>query len=297
MGWMNLRQLEVFYAIMSTGAVTAAARRLNVTQPAISNTLRHMEQQLGFALFERKGGRLHPTPEATDLMPDVNEIFERLDRLDRVVQDMRDGKAGHLIIATTPTLVNVLIPRAVAVLRDRNPDLRISVLSLPTALAVDRIARREADIGLIYAPADNPGVDAEDLITTEIALAVPKTHPMAARSDINIADVADQTFISVGPHTRLGRLIDAEFRRAGAPPPKIEIDAGSSVAACLMVGEGTGIALVDCATTLSGKFSELAFRSFRPSMKVTVQLILPRARLRSKLVAHLAEQLRTTFAP
>ena len=71
---MNLKQLEVFYAIMNTGSVTAAARSLHVTQPAVSNVLKHMEQQLEFKLFERKGGRLFPTPEANHLLPDVNEI-------------------------------------------------------------------------------------------------------------------------------------------------------------------------------------------------------------------------------
>ena len=68
---------------MQAGSVTGAAHSLNVTQPAISNMLKHTEQQLKFKLFERIGGRLHPTPEAADLLPDVNEIFGRIGTLNR----------------------------------------------------------------------------------------------------------------------------------------------------------------------------------------------------------------------
>ncbi len=66
---MNLRQMEVFHAIMRSGSVTGAARQLNVSQPAISATLRHCEAQLGMKLFERAGSGLQPTPEAHAIFP------------------------------------------------------------------------------------------------------------------------------------------------------------------------------------------------------------------------------------
>jgi DNA-binding transcriptional LysR family regulator len=289
---MNLKQLEVFYAIMNTGSVTAAARSLNVTQPAVSNVLKHAEQQLRFSLFERKGGRLYPTPEASDLLPDVNEIFGRLGTLNRVVQEMRDGRTGRLVIATSPTLVHEFLPRAVALLCQRSPKLHVSVRSLPTALAVERVARREADMGIIYAPANDPGVDTEDLITTEIACVMPKTHPLAKKRYVDVGDLPGEAFISLGANTRLGTLIEDECRKANVPPPQIGVEAGSSVAACLMVSEGAGIALVDRATSSSGKFDDLVFRPFRPQVKVKVQLIYPRERPRSRAAAYLSEQLR-----
>ncbi len=293
---MNLKQLEVFYAILNTGSVTAAARSLNVTQPAVSNVLKHAEQQLKFDLFERKGGRLCPTPEAIDLLPDLNEIFGRIGTLNRVLQQMRDGNTGRIVVATSPTLVHQFLPRAIALVRRRTPALQVSVRSLPTALAVERVARREADMGIIYAPADDAGVEAEDLVTTEIACVVLKTHPLAKKRHISVSDLPDEQFISLGVNTRLGVLINNECRKANVPPPQIGIEAGSSVAACLMVSEGAGIALVDRATSLSGKFQDLAFRPFRPEVRATVQLIYPRERPRSRAVLHLSEQLRRTAA-
>lgn len=288
---MNLRQLEVFYAIMQAGSVTAAARNLNVTQPAVSNVLKHAEQQLKFKLFERIGGRLHPTPEASDLLPDVNEIFGRVGTLNRVMQEMRDGRTGRLVIATSPTLVHAFLPRAIALFRSRSPAVHVSIQSLPTPLVVERVARREVDMGIVYAPVADPGVDAEELVVTEIACVVRKKHPLARKRHISAEDLGGESVISLGATTRLGMLIEDECRKAGVPIPDVAIEASSSLAACLLASEGAGVALVDRSTSLSGKFGDLVFKSFRPRISVRVQLIYPRDRPRSRAVVHLSEQL------
>jgi DNA-binding transcriptional LysR family regulator len=289
---MNMRQLEVFHAIMQTGSVTGAARHLHVTQPAISNVLKHTEQQLKFKLFERIGGRLHPTPEATDLMPDIDEIFGRVGTFNRVVQEMRDGRSGRLVVATSPTLVNAFLPRAIALFRQRNPGIRVLVQSLPTPLVVERVARREVDMGIVYAPVSDNGVDTEELVLTEIACVVPKKHPLARKRIIDAKDLEGLAVVSLGATTRIGRQIEEECRKAEVPAPDVHIEASSSLAACLIVGEGAGVGLVDCATSLSGKFGDLAFRRFRPRIAVMVQLIYTGGRPRSRAAIQLSEQLR-----
>lgn len=289
---MNLKQLEVFHAIMEAGSVTAAARNLNVTQPAVSNVLRHAEQQLRFKLFERIGGRLHPTAEAVDLLPDVSEIFGRIGTLNRLVQEMRDGKTGRLVIATSPTLVHAFLPRAIALLRQRSPAVHVSIHSLPTPLAIDRVARREADMGIVYSPVADSAVEIEDLLQTEIACVVPKRHPLARKRSVGPEDLGQEAVISLGSTTRLGMLIEDACRRSHVAAPHVAVEASSSFAACLMVSEGAGIALIDRSTELSGKFDDLAFKTFRPQIPVTVQLIYPRDRPRSRAVARLTEQLR-----
>ena len=289
---MNLRQLEVFHAIMRAGSVTGAAEALHVSQPAISNVLKHMEQQLGFKLFERIGGRLHPTPEATDLLPDVNEIFGRIGTLTRVVQEMRGGRTGRLVIATSPTLVNAFLPGAIARFRERSSAIQISIQSLPTPLAIERVSRREVDMGLVYAPVTDSAVEAEELAVTEIACAVPRKHALARRREIGADDLGGEPVISLGATTRIGMLIEAACRRTGMSPPAVSIEASSSFAACLMASEGAGIAIVDRATALSGKFEDLAFRPFQPRIALTVQLIYPRNRPRSRAVVRLSEHLR-----
>ena len=289
---MNLRQLEVFHAIMQAGSVTGAANALNVSQPAISGVLKHTEQRLKMKLFERIGGRLYPTPEATAILPDVSEIFGRIDTLHRSMQEMRDGRSGRIVVATSPTLVNAYLPRAIGLFCKLSPLVQISILSLPTPSAIERVARREADIGLVYAPVLDRGVEAEDLAITEIACVVPKTHPLAHKEEVSALDLVDESVISLGPRTMLGMLIEEASRRAGGIAPLIRIEASSSLTACLLVSEGAGVALVDRAAAVSRKFDDLAFRSYSPKISVPIKLIYPRERPRARATLQLAEYLK-----
>ena len=285
---MTLRQLETIYAIMRAGSVTAAARNLHITQPAVSAVLKHAEQQLKMKLFERIGGRLHPTPEVLALLPDMEEIFGRIDTMSRAVQELRDGRTGKLVLATSPTLVNAFLPHAVAALREAAPMLDIVVHSLPTALVIARVSRREADMGLVYAPVADPGLDVEDLITSEMACVVPKGHAFAKKSTIRANDLRGASVVSTGPGTRLGALVEEACVREGHTPPRIGIEASSSLAACMIVECGAGIGLVDRSIELSGKFEALAFRPFRPRVEVKIQLVFPRDRPRSRASMQLA---------
>ncbi len=289
---MNLRQLEVFYAIMQAGSATGAARTLNVSQPAVSGVLKYTEQRLKMKLFERIGGRLHPTPEAIAILPDVREIFGRVDTLHRSMQEMRDGRSGRIVIAASPTLVNAYLPQAVGLLRKRSPLVEISILSLPTPLAIERVARREADIGLVYAPVLDRGVESEDLATTEIVCVLPKGHALARKRHISAADLVDESVISLGPTTMLGMLIEEASRTTGEAAPLIRIEASSSLTACLLVAEGAGVALVDRAAAASRKFDDLAFRHYRPKIEVPIKLIYPRERPRARATLQLAEHLK-----
>ena len=90
---MRARQLEVFTAVMRAGTVTEAARLLNISQPALSQVLRHTEDDLGFALFTREKGRLKPTPEAQELYPEAERLFGELEGLRRKTADLRLGRA------------------------------------------------------------------------------------------------------------------------------------------------------------------------------------------------------------
>lgn len=293
---MTLKQLEALHAILKTGSITGAAHSLHVTQPAISAALKYAEQDLKLKLFERIGGKLQATPEALAMQPDLEEIFERVDTLQRTARDLRDGRAGQLVIATSPTLVDALLPRAIALFRQHSPAVKVIVHSLPTPLAVERVARREADIGIVYAPIADSGVDSEALMHTEMACVVPVGHALANKRQIGPADLTGDAVISLGASTRLGLLINEGCHKAGVAGPQIAIEASSSHAACLMVSEGVGIALVDRLMSISQKFDDLKFIAFKPRIRVSLRLIFPRDRSRSRATLQFATQLRHSLA-
>ena len=279
---MTLRQLETLYAILKMGSITGAARSLNITQPAVSAVLKHTEQQLQMPLFERRHGRLQPTPECLSLQPDLEEIFGRIDTITRMMDDLRDGRSGKLVIATSPTLVNAFLPQAIAALKKSSPKVQISVHSLPTPLAIAMVSRREADFGLVYAPVNDATVESELLIESEIAGVLPKHHKLNKRKNLRVSDISKESIISTGPRTRLGALIDEACIKNKLTPPHIDIEASSSFAACLMVSTGAGIALVDRTIEKSGKFGDLVFKPFLPTTTIPIRLIYPIDRPRSR---------------
>lgn len=88
---MRLRHIEIFHAVYANGSITAAAHILHVSQPSVSKALMHAESQIGFPLFKRTAGRLIPTEEAHVLFEEVRPIFERLETLRLVANNLRTG--------------------------------------------------------------------------------------------------------------------------------------------------------------------------------------------------------------
>ncbi|GAA5233991.1 LysR family transcriptional regulator [Verticiella sediminum] len=288
---MNLRHIEVFYAIMQSGSVTGAARLLNVTQPAISNVLRHAEQQLRLKLFERIGGRLQPTPEAYDLFPDVQEIFGRIGTLNRMVEEMRGGRTGRLAVAASPTLVNAYLPRAIARLQALGAGAQVTIQALPTAIAIERVARREVDIGLVYSPVGDPGVIVEELAESDVGCAVHRRSPLAKRKMLGPHDLATATVVSTGQTTRIGVAVRQACEAHDLPVPAVSVEVNSSLAACLMAAEGVGVGLVDLATVNQYALPGIVFRPFRPRAVLHLCLIFPKDRPRSRATQRFTQAL------
>ena len=91
---MNARKLEVFRAVMRNGSLTAAAQALNVSQPAVSKTLRHFEDQIGYPLFDRIGGRLRATPEAHLLYEDADRVFREIEAVRDLALRIKEHRIG-----------------------------------------------------------------------------------------------------------------------------------------------------------------------------------------------------------
>src|SRR5690606_38915260 len=86
---LNIRQIEAFRAVMLSGSVVGAAKLLNVTQPGVSRTIGHLELHLGYELFERRGRRIFPTPEAEALYREVERLYVGVEQIGQAAMDIR----------------------------------------------------------------------------------------------------------------------------------------------------------------------------------------------------------------
>lgn len=291
---MRARQLEVFTAVMRAGTVTAAARMLNISQPALSQILLHTEDELGFALFDRVKGRLHPTPEALELFPEAERLFAGLEGLRRKTADLRLGRAGLVRIAASPPPAMTILPRALAEFRARHPDILLRSSIAPIANIIGML--RDGDAGLALALDDRlpPDIDVEPVGRIGFVCVLPEHHPLTARAEISLADLEAETVIAYRGNTRPADELAHAARGAGALlSPALEIDV--SISAVGLVQAGLGVAVVDALLPWQ-QFAGLAVRPLAHSPQLPVSLLTARARPLSQAEALMRQNLRAACA-
>ena len=123
---MTLRQVEVVRAIMVAGTIAGAARLMNVAQPGVSRTMKHLETTLGIKLFVKKAGRYVPTSEARDIFTQLQEVHRKVEDLQYSIAQLERGHGVELALGSVPSIANVMVPQAIATLMRQYPDIRVN---------------------------------------------------------------------------------------------------------------------------------------------------------------------------
>jgi len=291
---INLRQIEVFYAIMRAGSITEAARVLNVTQPAVSAALKQLEARLRMKLFDRAGGRLQPTPEAKALLPDVAEIFGRLGAVERFSANLAGGVRGVLSIAASQPLCDGFVAKAVATFITKHPEVKVSLISLATPMVLDRVANREADLGICYEPIVSPAVQVSEIGRFQIGCILPARHPLAKKKAIRVHDLAAYPIVTYLPQTLLRPYIDRAFSDKSAAP-RLSVGTSTSATAIMLTQHGAGVAVVETGLFSARPVPGLVMRPLEPRIELKAVLLRPRQGTGSKVLDQFTAHLRATF--
>ena len=291
----SLRQLELFRLMMRTRNVTQTARLLRISQPAASQTLRDLESDLGLELFARSAGRLRPTAEAMALLPAVERVFTHHGLLDSRVAELRDAQAGSLTVATIPTLTGWLMPQALQRFRHERPRVRFMLEARDNAGVTELVRREDADIGLLYAPIDDPALGAEPLLSTSMVCIMPPDHPLAAQATVDAAALAPYTPITLPGANAPGLLLTESLRRSRVPFTAA-LEVNLSFAAVSFVREGLGVYVSDPLILLSRMAEGLVARPFVPEIPMTLALVFARQRPLPRIVVRFVATLRAAVA-
>jgi DNA-binding transcriptional LysR family regulator len=269
---------------MSSPSLTEASRKLNVSQPAVSAMLKQMESQLGLTLFERVGGRLHPTPQAEILFADVDAIFTRVTNVRKLATNLREIKPDTLSIMAPPALTFALLPAAIKRFHHLRPGLTVQLHSLPSPLIPEKVVRGEADLGIIYGETKFPGAEVIRSGQSQVACVMHPKHPVAKLDSVAPPDLIEHDIVSYQKSMPVGILIHRWFQDCGLTPA-VRIEISSSVAACFIVNEENAVALlVDNLVLSSGAFPQLVRKSLSPPIQIEFGFVLRAGRPRSRLV-------------
>lgn len=228
---LKLRHLEVLIALEKAGTVTAAAKAMHMTQPALSHWLSDIEDLVGTPLFTR-GRTLALTEAGGALWRYARRVLGDAARTGEEIEAVKAGVAGRLHIGTILSAAPVLLPRAIATLHERAPDVQIELVEGLLEPLIERVARREIDliIGPLDLRASRSGLCAEWLMADTFSLVTGRGHPLADLAAPRWADTRDYAWILPPPGTLSRVRLEQALVDAGMAPPKPAVETSSVVA-------------------------------------------------------------------
>jgi DNA-binding transcriptional LysR family regulator len=267
--------MEVFQAVMREGTVTDAARFLGLSQPSVTELLKHTEAKLGFPLFERVKGRLRPTPEAHALFEEVENIFERVRILRRSSEALRDTKLGSLNIATISALGLSMIPSMLGRFMATRPDIRSRLLVKRRFDLVGSVATEGIDIGFCFQTGNDPRIIRREILQRGLITIFPAGHELGRLRRISVRDLARWPIVTYTSTQGLGSVIDGLFAEADVTHrPVAEVE--DIAQAWSLVQAGIGISVVDPFSGLQPMFPNVQARPLNSKMLLTLDALLPR---------------------
>ncbi|HVL76358.1 MAG TPA: LysR substrate-binding domain-containing protein [Noviherbaspirillum sp.] len=280
---MKIRQLEAFRALVIGQTVTQAARMLYISQPAVTRLIADLEQDVGFALFERKRGRLYPTAEGLALYEEVERSFIGMERIQSTAAGIKASSVGMLQIAAAPALSLSFLPRAISAFIRNHPDVNFSLTSNTSRAVVDMVMKQRCSVGFVILPMNYPSMHGELLINTDLLAAMPAGHRLADKEVITPTDFDGERYVS-NPRDLQSRLqADALFASFGVER-KLQIETQINAGVCAFIEAGLGVALVDPVTALDYIGRGVVFRRFEPTLQTEFQVLYPSERPPSILV-------------
>ncbi|YCO00815.1 LysR family transcriptional regulator [Vibrio sp. VNB-15] len=270
---MNLRQLEVFYAIMQTGTVSGAGRLLHVSQPNVTRVLAYTEQQLGFALFERVKGRLVPTKEAKALLPEAEKVYQQLGQFRSLTNKVKQG-TQHLRIGAPPVLAAQLLTPTVAELT-REQNISFELLTANRDELCSGLLKHELDVAIAFGEEAPPAILSEALLTQQLVLIAPKDALNMNESAISFDDLIQHELPIIGLDSRdpLGLLLHQTLT-ARDEHYHHPITVRSYAAAAELVKHHAGFAIVDPWTAQQYQSNDtVSVHSLSPTLSFSVSVL------------------------
>lgn len=216
-------RLKVFRAVAENLNFTRAAEQLHISQPAVTQHVKLLEEHYGTPLFRRSAGGIALTPAGAVVLAAASQTAA----LERQVETrLRSGQtelSGALRLGASTTIAQYFVPAVIARFQTSHPRVELTLRIGNTREVVDGLAAGRLDLGLIEGPASQRDVQTEAFYTDEIvAIAAPR-HPLAAQSTVRPADLARTTFILREPGSGTRAVVERELRRVKVNPKRLNV--------------------------------------------------------------------------
>ena len=268
---LSLDQLHAVIEVVQHGSFSAAARNLNLTQPAVSLQVRELEERLGVQLVERLGKRAYATAAGAELIERAHRIEREVDDAIDAMRRRRDGGLSRIRIGTGGSILAHLMPPVLRTLRRKHPHIEIVVMTSTTDEIAARIARNELDIGLVTMPVVEPSVTVE-LVRSDPMVAVLPPSEQDAPPTLDAATLARYPLIFDSTGATMHQIARGWFRAAGVEP-RSAMEVGH-VAMRSLISSGLGASILPIEAVLGvSSTAPVVLRPLEPPVTRTLAVI------------------------
>ena len=270
---LNLDQLRAFVEVVAHGNFTAAAKELNLSQPAVTHQIQELERRLNVTLVERLGKRAYLTEAGEKLIKHARSL---LDEDSRTRSDMRrfaDGWLGRVRIGTSMTILIYLLPSLLRKLKTDHPQLEISLKAGMSAATLEMLRTNSLDLGLCALPVEDPAFEVTPLFKDELVAILPSGMKRIPNK-VTPAFLSQNPLILVSVNSALRRMVTGWLGAAGTlPKPLMEFDNVEAIKSVVAVGLGASIVPSLCLDAGHVSNSNMIVRPLSPSAVREVGLV------------------------
>ncbi len=246
---MQLPDLAAFLAVATDRSFSAAARRLNRTQPAISQAVKRIEDELGERLFDRSS-RDGTLTEAGRLLQDyAQRLLGLASEAQTAVQELQQMRRGRVIVGANEAAVHTLLPH-IEKFAALHPQVGVEVRRVPSRQIAGAVLDRSIDFGILTFQPSDRGVQTLALGGDDIVLLTAPTHPLAARRRVTLEEVGKQVVIAHNdPSPTRDRVLRAYERRRTSINIQISLPSLDGIKRAVEMGIGVALLPRRCALT------------------------------------------------
>jgi DNA-binding transcriptional LysR family regulator len=268
---LNFDQLRTLLEVVEQGSFSAAARRLNLTQPAISLQIRELERRFGVRLIERLGKQAHATVPGRELVEAAQRILRECDHADAAMRRFREGWTGRVHVGTTLTTMIYRLPPILRRVRFDHPGIDLVVTNAPTPNSVENIIQNRIDLGLVNLPLQKKKQLKITPLCAEVLVAIFPVGAPDVPDEITPGYVARQNLLVEQTSSAAHSLV-LGWLSGHASPPRAPTALGTVEALKSAVASNLGMAIVPEAS-IAMRLSDFIVRPLQPPLSRMLALI------------------------
>jgi DNA-binding transcriptional LysR family regulator len=267
---MNLRHLQFFVVLAEELNFSRAAERLHVAQPALSQQIRALEERLGTQLIDRRSRPLRLTEAGSYLCIEARLILENFEQATIGAREIGRGKRGWLGVGFTRSAMYSVLPPALKKFHRAFPDVELKLFEMLTEEQADALREKRIHVGIGRQVQAIPGYTTRAVLNERLMAVLSPDHPLAAREEIRIADMADSPLVLYPKHpaASFSRFVESLYRDAGLTP-NVAYHAYEIQTAIALVAAGLGVTYVGESVGRLGR-SDVLYKRFATTQMTTL---------------------------